>query len=248
MRNFLKVGILITFAFTLTQVCLAGIWKDNFSNNKLTEWQISNIVDWESIPNGHPAKWKVDNGKVYGSIHERGMESVLLTGKLTWRNYSVSCRAKFIGNKDETSTLGLTLHARNKENKRYMFLMNYFDQAIAIVAAAGRLAENHQGWTQEITQFRIEFNTWYLLSASILKNDQLQFEIKNLTDPNNKIEFRIRVKEPITEGGLTGFHVIHTDAVFDDIEIRGDNIPNRVAFPIEPQSKLATTWGKLKKR
>ena len=68
--------------------------------------------------------------------------------------------------------LGLILHARVEENKRYMFLINYFDQKASIVAAAGKLKQGGEplkGWTQEIVEFDIKFDTWYLLSASVVE-------------------------------------------------------------------------------
>ena len=251
MIKYLKTGILIIFVLTMSQYCLAGTWQDNFANADTAKWEIFNIAAWEHAPDVNTAKWEIKNGEVYGSMHELFKKSMFLTGQLTWRNYSVSCQAKFVGNKDKTAMLGLILHARVEENKRYMFLINYFDQKASIVAAAGKLkqgGEPFKGWTQEIVNFDIKFDTWYLLSASVVGNNKLHFKIENLTQGNNKIEFSTDVIEPIEKGGLTGFLVENADAVFDDIEISGDHIPNGGTFPVEPLSKLATTWSKLKRK
>ena len=251
MIKYLKAVLFIILVLILIQPSLAGTWEDDFSKKNISEWEIFNISTWEYDPDLDSAKWEIKNGEVYGSMHELFKKSMFLTGQLTWRNYSVSCRAKFVGDKDKTAILGLILHARVEENKRYMFLINYFDQKASIVAVAGKLkqgGEPFKGWTQEIVEFDIKFDTWYLLSASVVGNNKLHFKIENLTQGNNKIEFSTNVIEPIDKGGLTGFLVENADAVFDDIEISGNRIPNGGTFPVEPLSKLTTTWSKLKRK
>lgn len=250
MIHFLKTVIFTILILSLTYHSLAGTWQDDFSQKDNSKWKVFNIAAWQHDPDENGAKWEIKDGEVHGSMHQLFKKSLFLTGRLTWRNYSVSCRAKFVGDEDKTAMLGLILHARIEANKRYMFLINYFDQKASIVAATGikQGGEPFKGWSQEIFEFNIEFDTWYLLTASVVENDRLQFKIKNLDDGNNKAEFSINVKEPIKEGGFTGFLVENADAVFDDVEIEGENIPNGGTFPVEPRSKLATTWGKLKRK
>ncbi len=249
MKHLFKIGILTIIVLSFANHCLAGTWEDDFSNINNSTWEVFNIVAWEPADDTLGAKWEIKNGSVSGSMHELFKKTMFLTGELKWQNYSVSCRAKYVGEEDKTAILGLIMHARIQENKRYMFLLNYFDQKASIVATAGPLkqtGDKFRGWSQEIHNFKIEFNTWYLLSASTMGSNILIFNIKNLEDTNNMDEFSIEVNEPITEGGLTGFLVENANAVFDDIKIEGKNIRNGGTFPIEPHSKLTTTWGKLK--
>lgn len=252
MKFCLKVCILISFVCIICQQCFAGRWREGFSENNLTDWKIYNIAAWEHDPDNDLAEWEIKNGEVHGSMKQQFMKSMFLTGDLSWRNYNVTCLAKFVGNKVQTAMLGIVLHARVEENKRYMFLLNYFEQAATIVATAGKLkqdGEPFKGWSQKIYKIKIEFDTWYKLSAAVLENQDLSFSMSNMVDPNNSGVFTLKVQEPITEGGLSGFLVEHASAVFDDFEITGENIPSRgdSTFPVELHNKLTTTWGKLKR-
>lgn len=250
MKIFVNTGILFILVLSLAQPGFTGTWTDEFSNNTI-KWDIVNISEWQHDPNDGPAIWDIKDGELNGSMHELFKKSMFLTGELTWRNYSVSCRAKFVGEEDKTAILGLILHARIADNKRYMFLMSYTDQKAVIVAAAGKLkagGEPFKGWSEKEVEFDINFDTWYLLTASILENDQLQFTLENLDDGNNKAVFSMNPMEPIKEGGLTGLLVEQSSAVFDDIEISGNNIPDGDTFSVESRNKLTTTWSELKRR
>ena len=250
MSYFYKSVILTLLVLSFSYQSLAGTWADDFSNKDTTNWEIYNLAAWQHDLDVDIAKWNVVDGEVRGSILALFMESMFLTGELNWKYYSVSCKAKFVGNEKKTASLGLILHARIEENKRYMFLINYFDQKASIVATAGKLQEEGDpfiGWTKKVYDFKLKFDTWYLLSASVLSNDKLEFKIRNLSDRENNGEFSIEVLKPIRSGGLTGFYVANAAAVFDDIRIQGENIPNGGTYPVKPQSKLATTWSRIKK-
>ena len=134
-----------------------------------------------------------------------------------------------------------------------MFLMHHDEQKISITAILGA------GWqhgqfviTMTVRKFHydINLNTWYSLSAKVLKNNLLQFEIEDLTDPDNKATHSLEIAKPIRQGGLTGFLVSYADAVFDDLVIQGDNIPNggTETYPVEPRQKLTTMWSILKSK
>jgi len=50
-----------------------------------------------------------------------------------------------------------------------------------------------------------------------------------------------------TKGGI-GIGARDVVTHFDDIRIYGDSVPNGGAFAVQPQGKLATTWGEMKRR
>ncbi|RKU13044.1 hypothetical protein C6501_09975 [Candidatus Poribacteria bacterium] len=253
MNKFMKAAMLASFLFSMTQPILAGTWRDDFSNPDTTKWEIFNISDWQQIPKVDTTKWEIEDGEVYGAQREFRRQSTFLTGKLTWKNYAVSCRAKFVGEWFPTVDLGLVLHVRPEEHKRYMFSMHYDEQRASIVEFSGKILLDDRiliKMKPHIFHFDVKSNSWYSLSAAVLNDDQLQFKIENLDDPDNKATFNAKTKEPIKEGGLAGFYVSHAEAVFDDLEIRGDNIPRggTETFPVEPRGKLSTTWAKLKSK
>jgi hypothetical protein len=252
MIRFFKIAILITFVFILSQCVLAGTLREDFSRPNMPGWKTYNFYDWNYDPDLDAGKWDVKDKKLYGSITESPwMTSQFLAGDLTWRYYTVSCRAKFIDRSRVTVTFGVILHARIEENRRYEFWLQSFRNKVSIVAVPGPVlafGDRWKGGTQEWFDFDVKFDTWYSLTATAMKHGKLQFKIEDLTDPRNTATFNVKANEPIEEGGLAGFYVSNTTAVFDDIEVRGDNIPNGETFPIEPRSKLATTWGKLKRQ
>ena len=251
MKKLIKTAILVTFVFSITQPILAGTWRDDFSKPDTTKWEI--FSDGQQVPEMDTTKWEIEDEEVYGVQREFPRQSMFLTGKLTWKNYAVSCRAKFVEEWFPIVDLGLVLHVRPEEHKRYMFSMHYDEQRASIVEILGRIWRDGRILIKRkphIFHFDVKLNTWYSLSAAVLEDNQLQFKIENLADPDNKATFNAKTKEPIKEGGLAGFYVLQADAVFDDLEIRGDNIPNggTGTFPIEPRGKLATKWAKLKSK
>lgn len=253
MKQIMKAAILITLVFSITQPILAGTWRDDFSDPDTTQWEIYNTSDRLNAAEKVTTQWEIKDGVVYGTQREFSRQSTFLTGKLTWKNYSVSCRAKFVGERFPTLDLGLILHTRPKEHQRFMFLMHHDEQKISIVALLGGKWENGQFViTKEVKEinFDINLNTWYSLSAEVVRDNHLQFEIEDLNDPENKATHNIKIDKPITPGGLTGFIVSYADAVFDDLVIHGDNIPNggTITFPVEPHRKLTTTWSRLKSK
>ena len=47
--------------------------------------------------------------------------------------------------------------------------------------------------------------------------------------------------------GGVGFGLANYTALFDNISVTGDSIPNSGGFAVTPRGKLATTWGNLKR-
>ena len=208
---------------------LAGTWRDDFEDKDTREWKIFNI-------DRKVEKWWIDDGEAVGEIFLPGFMSLWLTGELTWKNYSLSCRAKLVEDKNEPPTIGLTLHDRGEEDSRYLFFLDYIFGTVRIVRAV------HDDWDIITYQFEAEIDTWYDLTATIYEDGTLEFKIDD--------EVFTALDEDILKGGQAGLVVADGRAHFDDVEITGENIQNGgpgKARPVEPQTKLATTWGKIKK-
>lgn len=205
----------------------AGTWRDDFEDNVTREWKIFNLVRPHE-------KWWINNNEAVGEIFQPGFWSLWLTGNLKWKYYSVSCRAKLVEDKDGLPSVGLTLHDRGEERSRYVFYIDYLFGFAVIqkwVRNGGAVAR----------PFVAEEDTWYELTATVYEDGTLEFQI------NDEV-FTAFDPEPLS-GGQAGLVVSDARARFDDVEITGDNIPNGgpgKPRPVEPQAKLATTWGKLK--
>ena len=60
------------------------------------------------------------------------------------------------------------------------------------------------------------------------------------------IDIEVRELNHSLTGGV-GFGLVNYTALFDNITVTGDSIPNSGGFAVTPQGKLATTWGDLKR-
>ena len=224
----ISIIMLAYFSIGAWQPSFAGTWRDDFEDNDTREWKIFNI-------DRQVEKWWIDDGEAVGEIFLPGFMSLWLTGELSWKNYSVSCRAKLVEDKDEPPTIGLTLHDRGEEDSRYLFFIDYIFGIVRIVKAV------QDDWGTITYLFNAEIDTWYQLTATIYEDGTLEFKVDDAVFT--------AVDEDLLRGGQAGLVVADGRAHFDDFEITGDNVSNGgpgKPRPVEPQTKLTTTWGHLK--
>ena len=149
--------------------------------------------------------------------------SLWLTGELTWKNYSVSCRAKLVEDKNEPPTIGLTLHDRGEEDSRYLFFIDYIFGTVRIVKAA------HDNWNVITYLFDAEIDTWYQLTATVREEGLLEFQIDDAVFT--------AIDDDLLKGGQAGLVVADGRAHFDDFEITGENVSER--WPRKSTSRRA---------
>ena len=231
-RGFLCLFHVVLCAMVFNQQSFAGTWTDAFEDDNTQEWELFNTFDEEE------AKWWIDRGEAVAETFEphHDFPTVWSTGELDWRNYSLSCKAKLVEAKAEPASLGLILHQRWEESSFYVCHILYPWEIVHITKYTDRAS------TLGEFDFVAKLNRWYALTASIDSRGKLKFQIDDevftVTDPN-----------PI-KSGKPGFEVSGAQARFDDVEITGSNVPNGGpgTLPVEPSSKLAITWGKLKRQ
>ncbi len=220
------IGIQLLVALPC-EIVQSGTWRDDFEDKATNEWTIYNL-------DRRVEKWWIDNGEAVGEIFHRGYMSLWLTGELNWREYSVSCRAKLVEEKNDPATVGLTLHDRGEEDTRYLFFVEVTLGIVRIIKATP------DGWFIRSFPFVTEIDTWYQLKATI-NGELMEFQVDDQV-------FLGRDLDPL-EGGQAGLVVSDARARFDDIEISGPNIKN--GGPAQPRSvkegqKLPTVWAKIK--
>ena len=225
---------LVACSIALNQFALAGTWKDSFEDDNISEWTIFN-----ELPENE--KWWVHEGEALGETFEiPGLHSFWLTGDTKWQNYTISCRAQLIKVKNESAGFGLLLHHRSEELAAYMFLVKRAPDRARILKI---LPPPHLSVQLKRLDIVVEVDKWYQLAATIHKDGTLEFQI-------DQEVLRIVDDNLSPKSGQAGLVVGGAQVRFDDVEITGENIPNGgpgKARPVEPQTKLATTWGYLKK-
>ena len=231
MKKLMLMIAIIMFAYFLVagwQSTFAGTWRDDFEDKDTREWEIFNL-------DRKVEKWWIEDGEAVGEIFLPGFMSLWMTGELTWKNYSVSCRAKLVEDKNEPPTIGLTLHDRGEEDSRYLFFVDYIFGTVRIVKAV------HDNWNVITYLFDAEIDKWYQLTATVREEGILEFQIDDAVFT--------AVDDDLLKGGQAGLVVADGRAHFDDFEVTGENISNGgpgKARPVEPRTKLTTTWGHLK--
>ena len=206
----------------------AGTWRDDFEDRITREWKIYNLD--RQVEN-----WWINKGEAVGRIFKRGFISLWLTGKLEWENYSVSCRAKLVKERNDPARVGLTLHDRGDEHSRYLFFINYFFGTVSITKAGPNM------WSTREFPFPSDIDTWYKLRATVNKG-QLEFQV------NDQV-FVAEDPEPL-KPGQAGLVVGNAEGRFDDVAVTGATIKNGGPgrpHAVNTQGVLATAWGQIKR-
>ena len=229
---------LVVCSIALNQFALAGTWKDSFEDNDMSEWKI--VDDWE---NG-AGKWWADKGEaVAESLDESGF-AMWLAGESTWEYYAVSCRAKLVKSKQEPATFGIVMHANNNKLLDGLLDAHYYFRIIGdfdFISIRKFRPFPAEPVTLGEFDFEVKMGRWYQLTATIHRNGKIEFYI-------DKKLFTVSDPTPL-EAGQAGVFVSDAEVRFDDVEITGQNIDDGGpgnTLPVEPQTKLATTWGHLK--
>ncbi len=252
MRFYLIVCTITTFFMCVVSPCIAGTWRDAFTDNDTRHWKTydTTLIDHDASLN--LSKWQIDDDQVVGEIFDEGATTLLLTGDSYWKYYSISCRAKFVKNSTSNVAFGLVLHAKVDQEylHQYMCLIETISDTARISKIMG---EPFEDWEETTFPFVAEEDQWYKLTATIDNTGKLTFKIrKSSTNVDESEEVIFTATYPKTrEGGYAGLYLSGAKVRFDDVEIKGNNIPNRSAgeaFSVEPQDKLAAIWGDLKKK
>ena len=229
-RGFLCLCHVALCVMVFNQQSFAGTWTDAFEDDNTHGWKITNNIN-------NSAKWWIDDGEAVCETLAPNTPSILSTGEVDWENYSFSCKAKLDKAKGEPATFGIILHHQWEEFSFYGFRIFYPWEVIHITkynpAGASTLGEFN---------FPAELDTWYTLTASIDSRGKLKFQIDDVVFTT--------VDDAAIKNGKAGLVVSNAQVRFDDVEITGNNIPNGGpgTLPVEPNGKLAITWGKLKRQ
>ena len=211
------------------QIGLAGTWRDDFEDKITKEWKIYNLD--RQVEN-----WWVNKGEAVGRIFKRGFMSLWLTGELDWENYSVSCRAKLVKERNDPAYIGLSLYDRGDEHTRYLFFINFFFGTVSIIKATANI------WSDRDFPFdSADIDTWYRLRATV-NGDQLEFQV------NDQVFLSEDLHRPL-KPGQAGLVVGNAEAHFDDVVITGANIQNGGPgrpHAVDTPEVLTTTWGRVK--
>lgn len=222
--------VLVIVLLLIASIAHAGTWTEDFASG-LKEWEIYQFQKGAE-------KWFTEDRVAVGEIFKVGFMSLLLiTQSDNWTNYAINCKVKFNKIGEEVQQLpevGLVLYHHPKEDTRYVFSLRS--------NGSGSFSKRNNG-LGEVVVFetkRYPSGVWIVLRAEVQGN-ALIFSINNDVFSGND-------KSPLSIGGA-GLMVTNAKAMFDDIVITGDSIPNRKTsvLSVDNKHKLPQTWGSLKK-
>ncbi len=223
-RQITIVGLIICCMAVLH--AFAGTWRDDFEDGDLDDWL------------GVTKDWTVEDGECSGEFFNAppDMAEIIITGDVGWRNYTVRCKIKFMGEPPPSGSAGLTFRDSNMAWGRYSFGINADEDT----AVGNKSVEPNVTQPSEVPlDFTLSEDTWYELEI-IVEGDHFEFYIDG--EPAGEFD------DKSLSSGNVGLFVRNTQAHFDDVVITGPEIPDGgPGFAITSQSKLATVWGSVKR-
>ena len=236
----MKFALIVTLLFLLPLSVWAGTFLETFDGKDLDGWQQIWAIKG-------PAVWEIDDGELHADSRE---------AYSTWEDYTMELDVKPL---KKHGIGGITIAVRVKGT--WLVYCSIYDPVIIrgddppvqerrIGCLAGGLHVPPRAilFTEQHPLLRL--NRWAHLKLSV-EGDIFTFWIdgEQVMAPTQLQIFRqieVFADFPDFQTGGVGFGLWNYTAIFDNITVTGDSVPNSGDFAVTPQGKLATTWGQLK--
>ncbi len=227
------IALWLLMALMATPCTWAGTFRDDFENEKdfLNDKQLRDGGVWgEDI-----AFYTWEKGTIKG-INVGDNVWGLITGDYSWEDYTVECKVKPLQN---NGYVGLYLRRPCIDCLPcYVFALSVRDGAAIYLDFWQKLNSS---------PFEAQKNTWHSLKA-VVQGDSLEFYIDN--------KLVAKAKDKTRTAGKAGFIIDNGEVLFDDFVMTGPKVKDGGHWnpkahpqqqPVEPQRKLTTTWGNMKR-
>jgi len=241
--------IVVTTLFLFTLPVLAGTFLETFDGKDLDGWQ-------EIWTDKGPAVWEIIDGELRAESRE-AYTHLLTTGDNTWEDYTMELDVKPL---KKHGIGGIAIAVRVDRN--WLVYCRIFDPVIIrgddppfqeerVGCSAAGLPLPPRALLITEPHPLLRLNRWSHLKLSA-EGDIFTLWIngEQVMEPTKLQIFRgieVFADFPDFQTGGVGFGLWNYTAIFDNITVTGDSIPNSGDFAVTPQEKLATTWGNLKK-
>ena len=240
--------IIVTILFLFSLPVLAGTFLETFDDKDLDGWQ-------EIWTDKAPAVWEIVDGELHAESRE-AYTHLLTTGDTTWEDYTMELDVKPL---KKHGMSGISIAVR--VDGTWLVYCSIYDPVIIkgddppfqeerigcratglhLPSRAILISEPHP---------LLRLNRWSHLKLSV-EGDIFAFWIdgEQLMPPTKLQIFRqieVFADFPDFQTGGVGFGLWNYTAIFDNITVTGDSVPNSGDFAVTPQEKLATTWAQLK--
>ena len=240
---------IVTLLCFLSVSASAGTFIETFSDDDLEEWK--ELVHL----NKAPGSWEVINNELH-AVSRETFRRLLITGDNTWENYTIEFDVKPL-TKHGVGTIVIAARVSGT----WAVSCNIDDRVELIDGKpmpGTRISCDYGDWhgvefisLHSAAHPLLRLKKWAHLKLSV-QGDVLTFWVdeKQIMEPTKLLKL---VVDQVFDGfpdfltGGVGFGLSNYTAVFDNITVTGDTIPDSGGFAVTPGSKLATTWGNLKR-
>lgn len=247
----MKFMVVIATLFCLPLSVWAGTFLETFDGKELEGWQ-------EIWVDKGPAVWEIVDGELHAESRDAYVH-FLTTGDSTWEDYTMELDVKPL---KKHGIGGISIAVR--VDGTWLVYCSIYDPVIIrgddppvqerrIGCHAGgfhRPMPPHAVLIDELHPL-LRLNRWAHLKLSV-EGDMFTFWIdgEQIMAPTKLQIFRnieVFANFPDFQTGGVGFGLWNYTAIFDNITVTGDSVPNGGDFAVTSQGKLATTWGNLKR-
>ena len=247
----MKSMVIVAILFLLPLSVWAGTFLETFDGKGLEGWQ-------EIWVDKATAVWEIVDGELHAESREAYIH-LLTTGDSTWEDYTMELDVKPL---KKHGIGGIAIAVR--VDRTWLVYCSVSDPVIIrgddppvqerrISCHAGgfhRPLPPHALLMDEMHPL-LRLNRWAHLKLSV-EGDMFSFYLngEQVMAPTQLQIFRnidVFANFPDFQTGGVGFGLWNYTAIFDNITVTGDSVPNGGAFAVTPQGKLATTWGNLKR-
>ena len=216
--KFAALGLIALFGIALSLPTYAGTQLWDFEK-KTDDWKVAN------------GNWEVKGGVYH--VDRGGRAEHSLVGEEKWDDYTIEAKVRL----DEHNWAGIVFRAKS-EMEYYVYYLNVPNNIVEL------WQHNKGAWdtrenivkTGPVKGVKIENGTWIDMKVVV---EGAEFEIYL----NGKLQ--AENEDDTYKTGQVGVWAWETEASFDDFTVMGDNIKDTLA--VEPNNKLATIWGRLKR-
>lgn len=250
----MQLTSIIVLLFLLPFSALSGTFIETFDDGDLEGWR--ELVHL----NEAAGSWNVINDELHAVSHE-GFPHLLATGDDTWEDYTLEFDVKPLRKHGRGA---IAIAARVKGS--LLFYCSFADQVIFgnkdprldsfLNCMTGNLHDAEFTMLYFEPHPLLRLNKWSRLKLSVkgtnfifsLNGKEIAETGDDFAPPHNgqKIKTKAGKLTGFWTGGV-GLGLANYTALFDNIAVTGDSIPNNGGFAVTPQGRLTTTWGQLKK-
>ena len=250
----MKLTCLVATFFLISFSGWAGTFQETFDDGDLEGWQ-----ELVQLREG-PGSWEIINDELHAVSPDPTLR-LLTTGNETWEDYTIEFEVKPL---QKHGRGAIAIAARVKGSVLFycsvsdpVFLGNdnpLLGSFLSCVKGDMHEAEFIVLYFESHPLLRL--NKWSHLKLSVKsKNFIFWLNNKKIAETGDDFDLMHKGQKIKTKAGkLIGFStggvgvgLANYTALFDNITVTGDSVPNNGGLAVTPGGKLATVWGQLKK-